>query len=100
MAHRILVVDDDAAAREGLRALLTRPGWQVEAAGDGQAALAQAQAVRPDVVLADLIMPRMDGLQLTQALQQVLPGVPIILLTGQGSVDTAVRAIQAGPPTI
>ncbi len=96
MPDRILVVDDEEASRKGLRALLTREGYRVEEAADGAEALEKARAFRPAVVIADLVMPRMDGLALTKALQDDLPFAAIIILTGQGTIETAVQAIKAG----
>jgi DNA-binding NtrC family response regulator len=96
MADRILVVDDEAASRKGLRALLTRDGYRVEEAADGVEALERARSFRPAVVIADLVMPRMGGLELLKALQDELPFTSIILLTGQGTIETAVQAIKDG----
>jgi DNA-binding NtrC family response regulator len=96
MADRILVVDDEAASRKGLRALLTREGYRVEEAADGLEALETARAFRPAVVIADLVMPRMGGLELLKALQDELPFTSIILLTGQGTIETAVQAMKDG----
>jgi DNA-binding NtrC family response regulator len=96
MPERILIADDDEAARQGLRDLLTREGFRVEEAGDGEAALEKARSFRPAVVIADLIMPRMGGVELTKVLQDDLPFAAIVLLTGQGSIETAVQAMKAG----
>jgi DNA-binding NtrC family response regulator len=96
MAERILVVDDEEASRKGLRALLTREGYRVEEAADGAEALEKARAFRPSAVIADLVMPKMDGLELTKALQDDLPFAAIVILTGQGTIETAVQAIKAG----
>ncbi len=94
--NRILVVDDEEASRGGLRALLTREGYRVEDAADGPGALEQARTFRPAVVIADLVMPKMDGLDLLKALQEDLPFAAIIILTGQGTIETAVQAMKAG----
>ena len=96
MADRILVVDDEAASRKGLRALLTREGYRVEEAADGGAALEKARTFRPAVVIADLVMPNMGGLELLKSLQDDLPFTTVILLTGQGTIETAVQAMKAG----
>ncbi len=96
MAERILVVDDEEASRKGLRALLTREGYRVEEAANGAEALEKARAFRPAVVIADLVMPKMSGLELLTALQDDLPFAAIILLTGQGTIETAVQAMKAG----
>ncbi len=96
MAERILVVDDEDASRKGLKALLTREGYRVEEAVDGVEGVEKARAFRPAVVIADLVMPKMSGLELLTALQDDLPFAAIILLTGQGTIETAVQAMKAG----
>ncbi|MGH7320868.1 MAG: sigma-54-dependent transcriptional regulator [Candidatus Rokuibacteriota bacterium] len=96
MAHRILVADDEEASRQGLRALLTGWGYDVEDASDGRQALEKAAASLPAVVVTDLVMPHLDGLGLLKALQEEVPFTPIIILTGHGSVETAVTAMKEG----
>ena len=96
MALKILIVDDEEPARQGLTALLARWGYDVDEAGDGQEALAKAAAGLPAVVLSDLVMPKMDGLELLRALKTDVPFASVILLTGQGSIDTAVTAMKEG----
>ena len=96
MALKILIVDDEEPARQGLSALLARWGYEVDEAGDGQEALAKAAAGLPSVVLSDLVMPKMDGLELLRALKTDVPFASVILLTGQGSIDTAVTAMREG----
>jgi len=96
MALKILIVDDEEPARQGLTALLARWGYDVDEAGDGQEALAKAAAGLPAVVLSDLVMPKMDGLELLRALKTDVPFASVILLTGQGSIDTAVTAMREG----
>jgi len=96
MALKILIVDDEEPARQGLTALLARWGYDVDEAGDGQEALAKAAAGLPSAVLSDLVMPKMDGLELLRALKTDVPFASVILLTGQGSIDTAVTAMREG----
>lgn len=93
---RILIADDEVASREALGELLTRWGHVVEEAGDGNQALKRAIESHPDVIVSDLVMPRMDGLWLLRALREELPHVPVILLTGRGTIDAAVEAIREG----
>ncbi|HEY0840132.1 MAG TPA: sigma-54 dependent transcriptional regulator [Vulgatibacter sp.] len=93
---RILIADDEVASREALGELLTRWGHAVEEAGDGNQALKRAIESHPDVIVTDLVMPRMDGLWLLRALREELPHVPVILLTGRGTIDAAVEAIREG----
>jgi DNA-binding NtrC family response regulator len=96
MPLKILIVDDEEPARQGLTALLARWGYDVDEAGDGQEALAKAAAGLPAVVVSDLVMPKMDGLELLRALKTDVPFASVILLTGQGSIDTAVTAMREG----
>jgi DNA-binding NtrC family response regulator len=96
MAHRILVADDEAASRRGLKALLRNAGYEVEEAADGQEALEKASTFLPAVVITDLVMPRLDGLALLSALQGALPWASVIILTGHGSIETAVTAMKQG----
>ena len=96
MPKRVLVVDDEAAARTGLQALLEHEGYHVAAAASGAEALDKARSFRPSVVIADLVMPGMDGLALLRGLQEETPFAVPIVLTGKGSIETAVEAIKAG----
>jgi DNA-binding NtrC family response regulator len=93
---RILLVEDDAAARVGFRQLLASWGYTVEAATDGEDALAMVPGFKPDIVLTDLVMPKLDGLGLLRALQQEGSGITTVILTAQGTVDTAVEALKQG----
>jgi DNA-binding NtrC family response regulator len=95
-SDRILIVEDDAAQRVGLQQLLKGWGYNVEAACDGQDALEKMPAVRPTIVLSDLVMPRMGGLELLPALRQDWADVTVVLMTAQGTVETAVAAIKQG----
>ena len=95
-AQRVLIVEDDDAAREGLTELVRTWGFTVEAAADGEAALARVASFRPTIVVSDLVMPRMDGLQLLASLGDDLPHLYFVLLTAQGTVETAVDALKRG----
>jgi DNA-binding NtrC family response regulator len=94
---QVLVVEDDAAQRVGLQQLLRSWGFSVEAATDGQDALEKIAALHPAIVLTDLVMPRMGGLDLLRALrQQHDDEVTIVIMTAQGTVESAVEAIKQG----
>ena len=95
-AERILIVEDDAAARVGLEQLVQGWGFVAESAGDGAEALEKVTTFRPAIVITDLVMPRMDGLELLRALQQQGADVTTLLLTAQGTVETAVDAMKEG----
>ncbi|HJW33660.1 MAG TPA: sigma-54 dependent transcriptional regulator [Holophagaceae bacterium] len=93
---RVLVVDDDPGMRDGMALTLKRAGFVAEQARSGEEAL---RIVRPgayDAVITDLRMPGMDGLQLTARLKAVDPGLPVLLVTAFGSLDTAREAMRLG----
>src|SRR5581483_11901039 len=96
VAERVLIVEDDAAARVGLEQLVKNWGFIAEAAGDGEEALEKVTTFRPAIVITDLVMPRLDGLGLLRALQQQGADVTTLLLTAQGTVETAVEAMKEG----
>jgi len=93
---RILVVDDEPTARLGLEKLLRRKGYSVQAEVDGEAALQAAAEFAPDVVVTDLKMPRMDGIELLKQLRAQDREVPVIVATAFGEVQSAVAAMRAG----
>ena len=93
---RVLVVDDEPASRTGLKDLLTIWGYEAAAAADGHEALQRSAAWTPDLVIADLVMPGLDGMALLDKMKRDFPTTAVILLTGQGSIDSAVRAIKEG----
>src|SRR3984893_14141097 len=97
MKHRILIADDDESARSGLADLLSSWGFEVEQAIDGKDALEKAPAFGPSVVIADLVMPALDGVALLKPLAEVYPNAVVILLTGHATVETAVSAMREGP---
>jgi len=94
-SQRVLVVDDEPS-RKGLRELLATWGYLVDEAADGRAALEKARTFLPSVVVSDLVMPGLDGLGLLRALQDELPFASVIILTGHGTVETAVAALKEG----
>jgi two-component system, NarL family, response regulator LiaR len=95
---RVLVVDDHAVVRKGIRALLAEiEGIDVVGeAGDGQEAVAQADALRPDVILMDLVMPGVDGIEATRQIAAGEAGPPILVLTSFAGDDKVFPAIKAG----
>src|ERR687883_494735 len=96
VAERVLIVEDDTAARVGLEQLVKSWGFVAESAADGEEALEKVTSFRPAIVITDLVMPRMDGLELLRALQQQGEDVTTLLLTAQGTVETAVEAMKEG----
>jgi DNA-binding NtrC family response regulator len=93
---RVLIVEDDAAARKGLTELVQAWGYEADAAADGQEGLERIRTYRPSAVLADMIMPRMDGLELLRSVKDRLSDLTYVMITAQGSVDTAVTAMKEG----
>ena len=95
---RVLLVDDHAILRKGIRALLsTEPDIEVVGeASDGAEALAQAEALQPNVILMDLVMPNMDGIVATQQVTTRQPGVRVLVLTSFVADDKVFPAIKAG----
>src|SRR5437667_8393557 len=96
ISERVLIVEDEPAARVGLEQLVKSWGFVAESAGDGEEALDKVTTFRPAIVITDLVMPRMDGLGLLRALQQQGADVTTLILTAQGTVETAVEAMKEG----
>ena len=93
---RVLVVDDDKAVRESLRRSLEFNGYDVALATDGAEALAGIGATDPDVVIMDVMMPRLDGIEATRALRSAKNDVPILVLTARDAVGDRVEGLDAG----
>jgi two-component system response regulator MprA len=93
---RILVVDDDRAVRESLRRSLQFNGYQVETAGDGQQALESVTSSRPDAMVLDVMMPRLDGLEVCRRLRSTGDDLPILVLTARDAVSDRVSGLDAG----
>jgi two-component system response regulator MprA len=95
-AARVLVVDDDRAVRESLRRSLEFNGYAVALAADGAEALAGIGSLAPDVVVMDVMMPRLDGIEATRALRAAGNDVPILVLTARDAVGDRVEGLDAG----
>jgi two-component system, OmpR family, response regulator MprA len=93
---RILVVDDDRSVRESLRRSLAFNGYQVELASDGQAALDSVLAQRPDAMVLDVMMPRLDGLEVCRRMRAAGDELPILVLTARDAVSDRVAGLDAG----
>lgn len=95
--HTVLVVDDSPVDLHLACSIIQKiPGWKAVVAGNGVEALAVLATQTPDVVLTDLIMPTMDGLELVKMIRQDHPHVPVILMTAHGTEDIAIKALQSG----
>src|SRR5687767_2939133 len=93
---RILIVDDEANARTALAELMRDEGFTVETAADGFKALPKLEEFAPDLLLTDLKMPGMDGLQLMRKAREIDPESAAVVMTAHGAVDTAVAAMRQG----
>ncbi|GAB2657008.1 response regulator transcription factor [Prescottella soli] len=93
---RILVVDDDRAVRESLRRSLSFNGYNVDLAVDGVDALEKVAASRPDALVLDVMMPRLDGLEVCRRLRSTGDDLPILVLTARDSVSERVAGLDAG----
>jgi len=105
--ENILVVDDEPNILKVMGDILTDEGYRVRTAHSGEEALAEVQRSSPDLVILDIWLPGMDGLQTLDVLKGVIPETPVIMISGHGTIETAVRAIKMGaydfiekPPTI
>ena len=94
--ERVLIVEDDPSTRTGLSELVQAWGFQTDEAGDGEEAMRKVTTFRPAIIVSDLVMPRMGGADLLRALKDQLSDITFILLTAQGTVESAVEAIKEG----
>jgi DNA-binding NtrC family response regulator len=92
--RRVLIVDDEPAIADTLSEMLQSWGYETSVAADGMAGLAALEEIRPSVIITDVYMPELDGFGLLRAARELHTGVAVILLTGAGTIEMAVRAIQ------
>jgi DNA-binding response OmpR family regulator len=93
---RLLLVDDEQAITDRLAPFLTRAGFEVQAAADGEAALEQAAVFAPDLIILDVLMPRLDGREVLRKLRQSDDWTPVILLTQVGEAAERAMALMEG----
>src|SRR4029078_1705123 len=96
ISERVLIVEDDPATRVGLSELVSAWGFQTEEAANGEEAMQKIPSSRPVIIVSARVMPRMGGLELLRALKDQLSDLTLILLTAQGTVESAVEAIKEG----
>ena len=96
MKSRVLVIDDEAAIRDSLRMILEYEDYQFVGAASGQEALDVVKRERPDIVLLDIKMPGMDGMEVLRKLRALDEGLPVVMISGHGNTATAVEAIRSG----
>ena len=95
-AHRILVVDDDPAIRETLMTLLTMKNYAVTTVADGPSAIEEVKKDKYHMVITDLMLPRMNGIEIVKSLKEIDRDLQCIIITGYATVTTAVEAMKAG----
>lgn len=96
MAWQLLLVEDEASVREAFALRLTAQGYVVQTAASGEDALALLRAFEPDILVVDLVMPNLSGLELLAHVKQTMPALPVIVLTARGTVKDAVDAMRLG----
>jgi two-component system, NtrC family, nitrogen regulation response regulator NtrX len=92
----ILIIDDEKAIRKTLGEILSYEGYKLEEAADGEEALKKFREKPYDVVLCDIKMPKMDGIEFLEKAREANPDVPIIMISGHGTIETAVEAVKKG----
>ena len=93
---RILIIDDEKAIRNALRDILSYEKYEVHEASDGNEGIKMAEADSYDLVLCDVKMPKVDGIEVLSRLQEVHPDLPVVMISGHGTIETAVEAIKKG----
>ena len=96
MGRTIMIVDDEPSILRSLGGALEDEGFQIVAAGDGQRALKKIEEEVPDLVLLDIWMPGMDGIETLKRIRAQYPGVPVVMISGHGTIETAVTATKLG----
>lgn len=92
----ILIIDDEKAIRKTLSEILGFEGYKIEEAADGEEGLKKFSEKSYDLVLCDIKMPRLDGIEFLEKAREVNPDIPIIMISGHGNIDTAVEAVKKG----
>ena len=92
----VLVVDDESVLAEMVSMALRYEGWDITTAGDGSSAIAAARTARPDVVVLDVMLPDMSGLDVLRRLRQQNPRLPVLLLTAKDAVEDRIAGLTAG----
>ena len=93
---RILVVDDEESIRDLLRLVLTGEGYSVVTANDGEEAIEHLEAQRFNLVITDLVMPKVNGIEVLRAAKRLDPNYPVIVITGYPSVETVTELVRLG----
>lgn len=94
--HSVLIVDDETSIRKVLKDILDMEGYKVEEAKDGMEAVVALRRKKFDVIISDIKMPKMDGMELLERVVELSPDTPVIMISGHGNIDTAVDAVKKG----
>ncbi len=93
---RILVVDDEKDIREGLKDLLESEGYKVDTAVDGTDAIEKVKSLKYQIVLTDIMMPKMSGIELLEKTKHISPFIEVIMITGYSTLERALECIEKG----
>ncbi|HRO09462.1 MAG TPA: sigma-54 dependent transcriptional regulator [Saprospiraceae bacterium] len=93
---KILIVDDDKGIRKALRDILELEKYEIDEAADGLDCIVKIKQNTFDVIIMDVKMPRMDGMEAIEKIQDIAPDIPVIMISGHGNIDTAVEAVKKG----
>src|SRR5882757_7607681 len=94
--QRILIIEDEAPMRTALADVLTAEGYRVLTAADGESGLQRALAEKPDLILLDVMMPKLDGFAVCAELRRIANDVPVVMLTAKGQIEDRVNGLDAG----
>src|ERR1700737_1849871 len=92
----ILIIDDEKAIRKTLSEILSYKGYKIDEAGDGEEGLKKVKEKEYDVILCDIKMPKIDGIEFLEKAKETNPDIPIIMISGHGTIETAVEAVKKG----
>ena len=92
----ILIIDDEKAIRKTLSEILSYEGYKIDEAGDGEEGFRKFREKEYDVILCDIKMPKMDGIEFLEKAKELNPDLPIIMISGHGTIETAVEAVKKG----
>jgi two-component system, NtrC family, nitrogen regulation response regulator NtrX len=92
----ILIIDDEKAIRKTLTEILSYEGYKIDEASDGEEGLKRFSEKAYDIVLCDIKMPKLDGIEFLEKSREINPDVPVIMISGHGNIDTAVEAVKKG----
>src|ERR1044072_832838 len=92
----ILIIDDEKAIRKTLSEILSYEGYKIDEAGDGEEGLKKYKEKAYDVVLCDIKMPKIDGIEFLEKSREINADIPVIMISGHGTIETAVEAVKKG----